>query len=88
MLRRDLTVEQGDQIWVMRADGSNVHLLTQTSNLVHGRLAWSRDGQYLLYDVQAADSATTAPRVQIIDVVSGRITDLALNGYQAQWVSP
>lgn len=88
MLRRDLTVEQGDQIWVMRADGSNVHPLTQTPNLVHGRLAWSRDGQYLLYDVQAADSAATAPRVQIIDVVSGRITDLALNGYQAQWVSP
>jgi Tol biopolymer transport system component len=88
MVRRDLTVERGDQLWLMRSDGSEPRPLTDAPNRAHGSLAWSPDGRYLLYDVEFIDASTLAPHVQVIEAATGEITDLELEGFAAQWLSP
>ncbi|MBI2330707.1 MAG: PD40 domain-containing protein, partial [Chloroflexi bacterium] len=53
VVRRDLSVTRGDQVWVMRADGSDARMLTNDVDSLHGSLNWSPDGKYLLYELYA-----------------------------------
>jgi ABC-type nickel/cobalt efflux system permease component RcnA/Tol biopolymer transport system component len=87
MVRRDLTVERGDHLWLMRSDGSDLRALTESPNRAHGSLAWSPDGRYLLYDVEFLDVSSTS-HVQVIEVATGEVSDLELEGYAAQWLAP
>jgi nickel/cobalt transporter (NicO) family protein len=88
VVRRELSVPLGNQIWVMRADGSEPRALTSASGLLHNNLTWSRDGKYLLYDVFSPNSSSLESNVQMIDVETGIITDLGIIGYKAEWQSP
>jgi Tol biopolymer transport system component len=85
-VRRDLAVERGDQIWVTRSDGSEPRMLTDQPGEQHEDLMWSRDGRNLLYGLSSIDSSTLDPDLQIIEVVSGRITDTHIKGYNPQWL--
>ena len=85
-IRRDLSVTQGDQIWLMRADGSEAHMLTHAPDEIqHENLNWSPDGKSLLYDIYKP-SLSLESDIQMIEVGSGKITDLGINGYNAKWV--
>jgi Tol biopolymer transport system component len=88
VVRRELSVPLGDQIWVMRADGSEPRALTVASGVLHNNLAWSRDGRYVLYDVFSPNSSSLESNVQMIEVETGVITDLGIKGYKAEWQSP
>lgn len=88
LIRRDLGVERGDQIWLVRPDGSDARALTDLPHRAHGSLAWSPDGSQLLYDVEFIDSESSEPHLQLIDIATGQISDLGLKGFSAKWLTP
>ena len=88
VVRRDLSIPRGDQIWLMRADGSDAKAITSDSDALHTSLNWSPDGKYLLYDRYQLDAFPFVSRVQMIQVESGEVTDLEINGFNPQWVWP
>lgn len=88
LIRRNLADERGNQIWLMRSDGSEARALTALSNRAYGSLAWSPDGSQLLYDVEFIDSESSEPQLQLIDIHTGQITDLDQPGFGAMWLAP
>ena len=85
VVRRDVSVQRGDQIWLMRADGSAAHALTDTPSVLHGSLEWSPDGKYILYDLYQLDAFPLESSLQMLDVASGAVTDLGIKGYNPKW---
>jgi nickel/cobalt exporter len=88
IVRRDLSVTRGDQIWLMQADGRDARALTNTPAALHGSLNWSPDGRYLLYDLYDLDLFPLESSLQMIDVDSAEITDLKIKGYNPRWIWP
>lgn len=88
VVRRDLSVTRGDQIWLINADGSDARAITDTPNALHGTLSWSPDGKYILYDLYDLDAFPLEAVLQMVDVDSREITDLGVTGYNPKWVWP
>lgn len=88
LIRRNLADERGNQIWLMRSDGSEARALTALPSRAYGSLAWSPDGSQLLYDVEFIDSESSEPQLQLIDIHTGQITDLDQPGFGAMWLAP
>lgn len=88
VVRRDLSISRGDQVWLTRADGSEARILTNSPAVLHGSLNWSPDGKYLLYDVYALESFPLRPGLQVIEVDTGELTDLGIYGYNPAWLWP
>jgi nickel/cobalt exporter len=88
VVRRDLSVERGDQVWLMNADGSGAHAITDTPNALHGTLSWSADGEYILYDLYDLDAFPLQATLQIVNVDSREITELGIAGYNPRWIWP
>jgi nickel/cobalt transporter (NicO) family protein len=86
VIRRDLSIPRGDQIWVMNADGSNARILTNDTDALHGSLNWSPDGKYLLYELYALEVFPFSSRLQVLDVESGEVNDLEIQGFNPKWV--
>ncbi len=86
VVRRDLTVTRGDQIWLMKPDGSDARVLTNDADALHGSLNWSPDGKYLLYELYALDKFPFSSRLKVIDVESGEARDLEIDGFNPKWV--
>ena len=86
VVRRDLSVAMGDQIWLMRADGSQARQLTEAPNVLHGSLSWSPDGRYILFDGYMLDFFPLEARLQVVDVASGEVIDLGIKGYSPAWI--
>lgn len=86
VVRRDLTIPRGDQIWLMRADGSDAHAITNAPAVLHGSLNWSPDGKYILYDLYLLDSFPLESQLEMVDVSTGKTTNLGIVGYNPRWV--
>jgi ABC-type nickel/cobalt efflux system permease component RcnA len=86
VVRRDLSVPVGDQIWIMRADGSDVHPITDAPSVLHNSLNWSPDGNYLLYDLYLLESYPLETYLQVLDTRTGEVTDLGIKGYNPTWL--
>jgi nickel/cobalt exporter len=88
VVRRDLSVARGDQIWLMNSDGSDAHAITDAPNVLHGTLSWSDDGKYILYDLYDLDAFPLQAILQIVHIDSGKVTDLGIIGYNPKWIWP
>jgi nickel/cobalt exporter len=88
VVRRDLSVTRGDQIWLMNTQGRSAYALTDTPVVLHGSLNWSPDGNYLLYDLYDLDSLPLESSLQIIEVNSGEVIPLEIAGYNPRWIWP
>ncbi len=88
VVRRDLSIPRGDQIWIMQPDGGDAHAVTDSLNSLHGTLSWSGDGQYILYDLYDLDAFPLASKLQMVNVDSGEVTDLGIAGYNPKWLWP
>jgi ABC-type nickel/cobalt efflux system permease component RcnA len=86
VVRRDLSIPRGDQIWLMRADGSDAHALTDMPAVLHGSLNWSPDGKYILYDLYLLDSFPLESQLEMVNIENGEITNLKVTGYNPKWV--
>ncbi|MDL1942169.1 hypothetical protein FBQ99_07450 [Chloroflexi bacterium CFX2] len=85
-VRRDLSIPRGDQIWLMRADGSGARALTDDPDALHGSLNWSPDGRYLLYELYALEAFPFSSRLRVLEVESGKVSDLEIEGFNPKWV--
>ena len=72
--------------WLMRADGSNAHTLTDTSAVLHGSLNWSPDGKYILYDLYLLDSFPLQSRLEMVNVKNNEVTNMEVFGSNPKWV--
>jgi len=86
VVRRDLSIPRGDQIWLMRADGSQARILTHTPAVLHGTLNWSDDGQYILYDLYLLDSFPLQSKLEMINIQTSEVTDFEITGYNPKWI--
>jgi ABC-type nickel/cobalt efflux system permease component RcnA/Tol biopolymer transport system component len=86
VVRRDLAVPRGDQIWLMRADGSDASMITNDPDSLHGSLNWSPDGRYLLYDLYDLSVFPSVSNVRVMDLETGEVRDLGVNGFNPKWV--
>jgi Tol biopolymer transport system component len=86
VVRRDLSNPRGDQIWIMRSDGSDARAITNVPAVLHGSLGWSPDGQYLLYDLYLLDTFPIKSRLEMLNIQTGDVTNLEVDGYNPQWV--
>jgi len=86
VVRRDLSIPRGDQIWLMRSDGSAAHVITDMPAVLHGSLNWSPDGKYILYDLYLLDSFPLESQLELVDVQTGETTNLGVVGYNPKWV--
>jgi Tol biopolymer transport system component len=86
VVRRDPSIPRGDQVWLMRADGSDAHALTDTPAVLHGSLNWSPDGNYILYDLYLLDSFPLESQLEMVNTKTGEITNLKIPGYNPKWI--
>ncbi|MBE0683200.1 MAG: hypothetical protein IH589_14930 [Anaerolineales bacterium] len=86
VVRRDLSVPRGDQIWLIRPDGSDARVITDVPDILHASLNWSPDGRYLLYDMYLLESFPIESRLQVIEIETGEVIDLDIKGFNPQWV--
>jgi Tol biopolymer transport system component len=86
VLQRELSVPMGDQVWLMRPDGSEARQLTHAPNVLHGSLAWSPDDRAILFDAYILDSNSLEVRLQVVNVESGEVMDLGVKGYSPNWI--
>jgi Tol biopolymer transport system component len=70
----------GDQIWVMRADGSGAHLLYTDAGRSDWSLAWSHDGRWIAF----VSSRTSKPgTIKLIRADGSHVRTLTSQGVQA-----
>ncbi|MDO9300098.1 MAG: hypothetical protein Q7T89_01895 [Anaerolineales bacterium] len=86
VVRRDLSIPRGDQIWLMRSDGSDARVITNAPAVLHGSLNWSPDGKYILYDLYLLDSFPLESQLEMVDVQTGETINLEIVGYNPKWV--
>jgi Tol biopolymer transport system component len=86
VVRRDLAIPRGDQIWLMRANGSEARAITNTPAVLHGTLNWSPDGKYILYDLYLLDSFPLQSRLEMIEIKNNEVTNLEVSGYNPKWI--
>jgi Tol biopolymer transport system component len=86
VVRRDLSIQSGDQIWLMNVDGSEARAITNTPSVLHGSLNWSPDGKYILYDLYLLDSFPLQSQLGMINIQSGEISNLNIPGYNPKWI--
>jgi len=86
VVRRDLSIPRGDQIWLMNVDGSNARAITSAPAVLHGSLNWSPDGKFILYDLYLLDSFPLESQLEAVNVATGETTNLGIVGYNPKWV--
>jgi ABC-type nickel/cobalt efflux system permease component RcnA/Tol biopolymer transport system component len=86
VVRRDLSIPRGDQIWLMSSNGSNARAITSAPAVLHGSLNWSLDGKFILYDLYLLDSFPMESQLETVNVSTRETTNLGIVGYNPKWV--
>ena len=76
----------GDQVWVMRADGSYARQLTETPDVIHGTPIWSPDSRYVTFQRYPLAGSESEPGVWLLDIVTGDLEQAAPSGNWPTWL--
>jgi len=76
----------GNQIWIMRPDGSQARPLAQDPDAHYSAPAWSPDGQYLLVDCYSLKASLARAEIRLLEVESGASRPVIAPGAQATWL--
>ncbi len=79
--------EMGRQIWLMRADGSEAHPLTQNPEIHHGPPTWSPNGRFLLFQRFPLTTPQAQPSIWQLDTQTGELQQLTEVGFQPTWLA-
>jgi TolB protein len=90
LLRREWSKEypgRGNQVWIMRPDGSDLRQLTDAPEEVYfGEPVWSPNSQYLLYDYRQIDSEKVVLGINLFDLKRGEEVELVSPGSRPAWM--
>ena len=78
--------QQGNQIWLVRPDGTDGHAITMDENVYHGQPTWSPDGEYLIYEVIQAGGEVPLQGIEMINLETKEVTLLAAPGNSPAWL--
>ena len=76
----------GRQLWVMRADGSGAHPLTDEPDFNHSALAWSPDSGGLVYMRFDETNPTQASEIWLVGSDGEGAQPLVVGGYLPRWI--
>ena len=74
--RRLARTNSGRQLWLMRADGSEAHALTEEIDTHFGPPHWSPDGRYMLFQTYSSNAPDQFPSITLLEVTTGEFTNL------------
>jgi hypothetical protein len=75
----------GRQLWLMRADGSGQHALTNAPSYKHTTFTWHPGGEQIAVLLFNATIMTDPPEIWLIDIYGNAIR-LVVGGYAPQWI--
>ncbi|HUI90110.1 MAG TPA: sulfite exporter TauE/SafE family protein [Anaerolineales bacterium] len=74
------STKKGDQVWLVRPDGTQSHVILDEPNVSYTDLNWSPDGGYLAYTRYSYDNIGQSD-VWMINIQTGQTTMLASGGF-------
>jgi ABC-type nickel/cobalt efflux system permease component RcnA/Tol biopolymer transport system component len=80
------TASNGDQVWVMRADGSEARQLTTAPDVVHEQPVWSPDGHYLIFQEYLLSQSTAVGPLWLLNVETQELQELIPAGSWPIWL--
>ncbi len=78
--RRLAGTNTGRQLWLMRANGSEVRALTDDISFHYGPPSWSPDGRFLLFQQFDSNTPDQPPIVRLLEIASGTFTQITTHG--------
>lgn len=91
VVRRDWgaeTLQRGNQIWLLRPDGTEAHPVTRNQDAYHGQPVWSPDGKYLLYPLNLFGTEEMPTEIHVLEIETGRDIKIASPGGKPAWLHP
>jgi Tol biopolymer transport system component len=76
----------GRQIWIMNADGSDPHPITDEADFNHYDLAWSRDGRMLAYVRFNQTKLSDPAELWMVNIDGSNAVQLVIGGYSPVWI--
>jgi nickel/cobalt exporter len=76
----------GNQLWLIRPDGSQPRQLTDEPDIIHGTPVWSPDGRYLLFRRHYLKQSQAQPGLWLLNVETGEVQEIVTPGYDAVWL--
>jgi len=76
----------GRQIWLMRADGSEAHPLTDDSTKLHTSIAWSPDSKRLVFMRRSASDFSQLAEIVWLDISEPQLRPLVEGGFLPRWI--
>ena len=76
----------GRQIWLMRADGSEAHQLTDDASKLHSSLSWSPDSKKLVFMRRSASDFTQPAEIVWLDIREPQLRPLVEGGFLPRWI--
>ncbi len=76
----------GRQIWIMNADGTNPHAITDEADYNHYDLAWSRDRRMIGYVRFNQAKLSEPPELWMVNSDGSNPIQLVIGGYSPVWI--
>lgn len=84
--RKSPRAGDGRQLWLIKPDGSGGRPLTHATQYHHGAIAWSRDGQMLLFQRVDVESIDQKPGIWLMDVDTEQMLEVTTPGFLPAWL--
>ncbi|MFH1636373.1 MAG: hypothetical protein ABIG63_20505 [Chloroflexota bacterium] len=76
----------GDQIWLLRPDGSDAHPVTNDPEMLHGAPVWSPDGEHLLFQAYLLSERGATAGIWVLEIVTGEARQVVAPGNRPTWL--